>query len=124
MPKPIKGKETTASADSKASIAEDKLKMLERELQAKNEELSRLKAENVKLQAKNNELQRMYDQQIKEIQEASIHRLSFRPQDLTALTIQTDREDVADTTKRALLKLGVDFDYRVRKGIIEVTTAV
>jgi hypothetical protein len=112
-----KEKDEQQSTNEERDAILSKVALLEQQLQEKNEEIAGLRA-------KNEQLREMYEQQIKEIQEASIHRFSFRPQELMALTIKTDREDVADTTKRALLKLGVDFDYRVRKGIIEVTTAV
>lgn len=36
----------------------------------------------------------------------------------------TKNEDAADTARRTLQKLGTDLDYRVRSGVIEVTTEV
>jgi molecular chaperone GrpE (heat shock protein) len=110
-------KDEQTSANELRDVILAKVALLEQQLQEKDEEIAGLKA-------KNEQLRELYEQQIKEIQEASIHRLFFRPQDLMHLTIKTDKEDVADNTKRALQKLGVDFDYKVRKGVIEVTTAV
>lgn len=110
-------KDEQTSANELRDVILAKVALLEQQLQEKDEEIAGLKA-------KNEQLRDLYEQQIKEIQEASIHRLFFRPQDLMHLTIKTDKEDVADNTKRALQKLGVDFDYKVRKGVIEVTTAV
>lgn len=110
-------KDEQTSVNGQWDVILAKVALLEQQLQEKDEEIADLKA-------KNEQLRDLYEQQIKEIQEASFHTLFFRTQDLMHLTIKTDKEDVADNTKRSLQKLGVDFDYKVRKGVIEVTTAV
>ncbi|GED53520.1 zinc-finger domain-containing protein [Brevibacillus borstelensis] len=95
----------------------EKVSELERKLDVKENEINRLKAENA-------ELRDMYEQQTKEIQAANLHSFSLFLQGALRFSITTKNEDAADTARRTLQKLGTDLDYRVRSGVIEVTTEV
>ncbi|MCM3079618.1 hypothetical protein [Brevibacillus invocatus] len=90
---------------------------MENELQEKDREIGRLRAENKKLQD-------MYENQIEEIQEADVHAVRTLLQDFLQFTFVTKNAAAADNARRTLQQLGSDLDYRVRRGVIEVTTDI
>lgn len=109
--KAVQQPRTTPSADA------TKLVELQDMLRSKQEEVLLLKAENERLKS-------MYEKQIKEIQEVSSHSFHMLLHDFLGFTLTTRNEGAADIARRALQQIGVDLDYRVRNGVIEVTTEV
>lgn len=95
-----------------AKIAELENKAIKQE-----EELLILKAENERLRVKCGEQVR----QIKQLREGRSIAIF---QDFLGFMLTTRNEEAAEEAKRTLLQLGVDFDYRVRSRVIEVTTDI
>ncbi|MGF9822577.1 zinc-finger domain-containing protein [Brevibacillus agri] len=93
-----------------AKIAELEIKAIKQE-----EELLILKAENERLRVK-------CDEQVQQ-QFLEGRSIAFF-QDFLGFMLTTRNEEAAEEAKRTLLQIGVDFDYRVRSGVIEVTTEI
>lgn len=95
-----------------ARVTELEKKALEQE-----GELLLLKAENERLHAK-------CDEQHRKIVQIEEGRSADILHDFLRFMLTTRNEEAAENAKRALRQLGVDLDYRVRSGIIQVTADV
>lgn len=95
-----------------AKIAELENKAIKQE-----EELLILRFENERLRVKCGE----QVQQIKQLREGRSISIF---QDFLGFMLTTTNDEAAEEARRTLLQLGVDFDYRVRSRVIEVTTDI
>lgn len=96
-------------------VISERITQMQKQLQEKTEEAATLKEENEKLQ-------KLFDQQTKSSGYTGENVLSMFLQGSIHFSITTRNQDAADLARRTLQNLGIDLDYRVRNGVIEVTT--
>ncbi|RNB72159.1 zinc-finger domain-containing protein [Brevibacillus panacihumi] len=94
-----------------------KLSELEKTLRDKDKTILLLRAENERLQT-------VFQNQVGALKEKVIPTFNTFFQDYIQFTFKTKNATAADNVRRTLEEMGADLDYKVRSGVIVVTTDI